>query len=99
MLPKPLDNSLKIDSQDSTSAVWMVKTILCFRSRTFGHLMRIFGRGPPPQHREKRLSPRRASKLSLLSHSPRQTQVRLKRLLVSAALPPKGGTATSDTPR
>jgi hypothetical protein len=31
--------------------------------------------------REKRLSPRRAPRLSLLPHSPRRTQVRLKPLL------------------
>ena len=48
---------------------------------------------------EKRLSPRRASKLSLLPHSPRHTQVRLKPLLNFPPFPPKGGTPTSETPR
>jgi len=36
--------------------------------------------------REKRLSPRRASKQALLPHSPKRTQVRLKPLLSSVQL-------------
>src|SRR5258708_23861192 len=50
--------------------------------------------------REKRLSPRRAQRRSLLPHSPRLTQVRLKPLLlILRPIPPRGGTPTREMPR